>query len=231
VYRVRVRDNVRAMAQAAPRAEAARVDTERDDRRRARAPMLLGLGIAGGIALAITLYGGYGSPDWTWTGYHGKELWDWLHVLLLPIAFGLVVILVRAEELGQWRAVIGLTAFGLFVALVVAGYAIPWDWTGFVGNTVWDWLGLVLLPLTLSILAGFQFDVRSVQGHHLIFISVFVGAITVMAIGGYTQGWDWTGFQGNTLFDWLELLLLPVVIPLVVIPAVKAMRHEATYTE
>jgi len=85
---------------------------------------------------------------------------------------------------------------------------------------------LVLLPLTLSILAGFQFDVRSVQGHHLILISVFIGAITVMAIGGYTQGWDWTGFQGNTLFDWLELLLLPVVIPLVVIPAVKAMRHE-----
>ena len=215
------------MAQAAPRAEAARADREGDDRRRGlRAPVLLGIGIVAGIALAITLYGGYGSPDWTWTGYHGKELWDWLHVLLLPVAFGLVVILVRAEELGQWRAVIGLTAFGLFVALVVAGYAIPWDWTGFVGNTVWDWLGLVLLPLTLSILAGYQFDVRSVQGHHLILISVFVGAITVMAIGGYTQGWDWTGFQGNTLFDWLELLLLPVVIPLVVIPAVKAMRHE-----
>ena len=196
---MRVRDNVRAMAQGRTARRGLRASRKRRRRQAPwlRAPALLGIGIVAGIALAITLYGGYGSPDWTWTGYHGKELWDWLHALLLPVAFGLVAILVRAEELGQWRAVIGLTAFSLFVALVVAGYAIPWDWTGFVGNTVWDWLGLVLLPLTLSILAGYQFDVRSVQGHHLILISVFVGAITVMAIGGYTQGWDWTASRAT----------------------------------
>lgn len=174
------------------------------------------------IAFAITLYGGYGPDDWTWTGYKGAELWDWLHVLLLPIAFGLVAVLVHADHLGGWRAVIGVSCLGLFIALVVAGYTIPWDWTGFVGNTVWDWLGLVLLPLTLSVLAALEFDVRSVKTSHLVFITAFVVVITVLAIGGYTAGWDWTGFEGNTLFDWLKLLFLPVVIPLVVIPVVRA---------
>ena len=184
------------------------------------------LGLVALVALAVTLYGGYGPDEWTWTGYENAELWDWLHVLLLPIAFGLVALLVRAKELGAWRGVIGLTCLGLFIALVVAGYAIPWDWTGFEGNTVWDWLELTLLPLTLSILAGFNFDVGSVERRHMFAIIVFVVAITVLAIGGYTQGWDWTGFEGNTLFDWLRLLVLPVVIPFLVIPAVVELRRR-----
>jgi hypothetical protein len=213
------------MAHAAPRA-----DTERDSRR----PVRMGLAVVAVclvIALGVALYGGYGPDDWAWTGFEHAQLWDWLHVLLLPIAFGAVAILIRAKELGAWRAVIGGACLGLFIAVVIAGYTVPWDWTGFVGNTVWDWLELVLLPLTLSILAGFQFDVRSVRGHHLFFISAFVVSIAVLAIGGYTQGWDWTGFEGNTLFDWLELLFLPVVIPLVVIPLVVALRQHLHHEE
>jgi hypothetical protein len=213
------------MAHGAPR-----VRTERETRRDPRIAALAVVGFVVLIAFAITLYGGYGPDDWTWTGYGKAELWDWLHVLLLPIAFGLVAVLVHAEELGAWRAVIGLTALGLFIALVVAGYTLSWDWTGFVGNTVWDWLGLVLLPLTLSILAAFKFDVRSVRGHHLLLMIGFVVAITVLAIGGYTQGWDWTGFEGNTLFDWLRLLFLPVVIPLVVIPTVVLLRQRSSHS-
>ena len=125
-----------------------------------RTRVLAILGAVVAIAFAITLYGGYGPGDWTWTGYKGAELWDWLHVLLLP--------------------------------------------------------------LTLSILAALEFDVRSVKTSHLVFITAFVVVITILAIGGYTAGWDWTGFEGNTLFDWLKLLFLPVVIPLVVIPVVRA---------
>src|SRR5262245_65473746 len=117
-----------------------RTETERERKHRVRTAALVVLGVAA-IAFAITLYGGYGD-DWTWTGYQGAELWDWLHVLLLPIAFGLVAVLVHADHLGGWRAVIGLSCLGLFIALVIAGYTIPWDWTGFVGNTVWAWLGL-----------------------------------------------------------------------------------------
>jgi uncharacterized membrane protein YozB (DUF420 family) len=202
-------------------------ETERESRRGLRHPVVLSLLVVAVIALAITLWGGYGPDDWTWTGYEGAQLWDWLHVLLLPIAFGLVAHLASEKELGAWRPVIGLAALGLFVALVVAGYTIPWDWTGFVGNTVWDWLELVLLPLTLAILAAYHFDARAeVRPHHMFLIGAFVVTIAVLAIGGYTQGWDWTGFEGNTLFDWLQLIFLPVVIPLIVIPLVLALRES-----
>jgi hypothetical protein len=148
-------------------------------------------------------------------------------VLLLPIAFGLVAHLASTKELGAWRPVIGLTCLGLFIALVLAGYLISWDWTGFVGNTVWDWLELVLLPLTLATLAACHFDARSeVRPHHVFLIGLFVSVVIVLASGCYTQGWDWTGFKGNTLFDWLELTFLPVVIPLVVIPLVLGLRQS-----
>ena len=75
---------------------------------------------------------------------------------------------------------------------------------------------MALLPLTLAILAAFHFNVRSeIRGHHMFFITAFVAAIAVLAVGGYTQGWGWTRFEGNTLFDRLKLIFLPVVIPLV----------------
>ena len=212
-----VRESSRDMAEPVPRTE-----SEHESRRSTRNQVLAIVGVGIAIAFAITLYGGYGPPDWTWTGYKGAQLWDWLHVLLLPIAFGLVAVLVHADNLGPWRAVIAVTCLGVFVAIVLAGYLVPWDWTGFVGNTVWDWLGLVLLPLTLSLLAALEFDVRTVKPPHLLLITVFVVVVTVLAFGGYTQGWDWTGFEGNTLFDWLKLLFLPVVIPLVVLPVVRA---------
>ena len=36
--------------------------------------------------------------------------------------------------------------------------------------------------------------------------------IIVLAIGGYFLGWTWTGFKGNTFWDWLSLLITPVTI-------------------
>jgi uncharacterized membrane protein YcjF (UPF0283 family) len=36
--------------------------------------------------------------------------------------------------------------------------------------------------------------------------------LVVLAIGGYFFGWTWTGFAGNTVWDWLSLLFTPVAI-------------------
>ena len=44
-------------------------------------------------------------------------------------------------------------------------------------------------------------------------IYVLVVAGLVALVGGYAGGWKWTGFQENgQVWDWLNLLLLPVVI-------------------
>ena len=41
----------------------------------------------------------------------------------------------------------------------------------------------------------------------------------VTVIGGYVLRWSWTGYAGNTLWDWLTLLLLPLVFPTILLPA------------
>ena len=48
--------------------------------------------------------------------------------------------------------------------------------------------------------------------------SLAVGLIVTL-VGGYLLRWSWTGYQGNTLWDWLQLLLLPLVFPTILLPA------------
>lgn len=44
-------------------------------------------------------------------------------------------------------------------------------------------------------------------------VAVALLRFVVVVVGGYALGWDWTGFQGSTLWDWLRLLLVPFVLP------------------
>jgi hypothetical protein len=77
-------------------------------------------------------------------------LWDWLHLLLLPIAVGVLPIwLSRRTRLTSRHKSLALTILSGFALVVLIGYTVPWGWTGFRGNTLWDWLHLLLLPLLL----------------------------------------------------------------------------------
>ena len=40
----------------------------------------------------------------------------------------------------------------------------------------------------------------------------------VLVIAGYLVPITWTGFTGNTMWDWVKLLIMPVVVPLVLAP-------------
>ena len=33
--------------------------------------------------------------------------------------------------------------------------------------------------------------------------------------------WRWTGFTGNTVWNWLHLLLLPLLVPVVIVPLLR----------
>jgi hypothetical protein len=46
-----------------------------------------------------------------------------------------------------------------------------------------------------------------------------LAAFVAIVIGGYAGHWSWTGFTGNTLWNWLNLLFLPLLVPTVVVPA------------
>ena len=45
------------------------------------------LASAGAVAVVVVVWGGY-THHWPWTGINGgtATLWDWLHLILLPLA-------------------------------------------------------------------------------------------------------------------------------------------------
>jgi hypothetical protein len=198
--------------------EAAVGEVARPRRRRVSGGTLTALSLA---AAAIVLWGGYGR-DWRWTGFaHRALLWDWLHVALLPLAVAVAPLWLRhGHRLGRLRHVLLELAVGAFALLVVLGYVLPLGWTGFPGNTLWDWLELLVLPLAVALAPVWVELARGVQRVHRVAALVLLVLFVVALVGGYGYGWRWTGFEGNTLFDWLQLLVAPLLLPLVVVPFV-----------
>jgi len=60
---------------------------------------------------------------------------------------------------------------------------------------------------------------RSLRLHEKGVIAFLAIGWIVTLVGGYVWRWSWTGYQGNTLWDWLQLLLLPLVFPTILLPA------------
>lgn len=181
------------------------------------------LGVLAAVLFAVVVWGGY-VGHWRWTGINGRTatLWEWLHLLLLPFVVAILPLwMSRNTRLTQRHKRWGLTALGAFAVIVLLGYTIPWAWTGFVGNTVWDWIGLIALPLAVA-LAPVYGELRRGWGHRQTMIALAALAVCgVVVVGGYVGKWAWTGFHRNTAWDWLRLLLLPLLIPTVVVPALK----------
>jgi hypothetical protein len=94
---------------------------------------------------------GEASLGWTWTGFADNgTIWDWLDLLVLPFALSLLPISLESSWSRFRPARFPLTLAGIALGLlVIAGYAFDWRWTGFRGNTFWDWLHLLLVPFLL----------------------------------------------------------------------------------
>lgn len=170
------------------------------------------------MAFGVLVWGGY-AAGWTWTGLSSQvRLWDWLDALALPVTVGLLPLMLRhRQRLGRsHKATASAVVLG-FAVLVLAGYLVPLPWTGFTGNTLWDWLTLALLPLVIATSTLWRPPPRWTARHLEVLALAVLLAGTVVA-AGYLVPWAWTGFTGNTAWDWIKLLLLPVLLPIVVIP-------------
>jgi hypothetical protein len=120
-----------------------------------------------------------------------------------------------APVVHPWTIVIAV-AVVTFVALLMGGYGLNWTWTGFSSNDhLWDWLQLLVYPVVLGALSIWLSTRHrwTVQWGALL-IALLV-AFIIVVIGGYALDWTWTGFQGNSLWDWWKLLLIPFVLPAV----------------
>lgn len=175
------------------------------------------------VVVALVVIGGYGE-HWHWIGVNGKTatLWDWLHLVLLPIAALVISLWLRHRPpLTGTRAVaVGLLA-GAFVLLVIAGYLVPWAWTGFVGNTLWDWLNLAALPVAVALIPVMVESRSDWERRHAVMLAAGAAGFLVLVLAGYLAHWRWTGFTGNTVWDWLHLLLLPLLVPVVIVPLLR----------
>jgi hypothetical protein len=76
-----------------------------------------------------------------------------------------------------------------------------------------------LLPIAVTSVRFLPAVRHSLRAHHKWGIAFVLTAWALTIVGGYAWGWSWTGYQGNTLWDWLGLLLLPLLVPTVLLPA------------
>jgi hypothetical protein len=178
------------------------------------------------VAAAAFLWGGYGA-GWSWTGLSKDvALWDWFEALALPLTVGLLpLVLLHRRRLSSRLRLVLLVGLAAFAGLVLAGYLVPLGWTGFTGNTLWDWLELALLPVVLGTAAVWPAP-GDLRASHWAVIGVGVAAFVVVVLCGYLVPWAWTGFSDNKAWDWLKLLLLPVLVPTVLLPALQHLVEE-----
>ena len=119
-------------------------------------------------------------------------------------------------------------AVGLVAVCALGGYLGGWAWTGFRGNTLWDWLHLLVLPVVLALLPLWLRTHTRLELVWVLALSLAGLVFVVLVLGGYVLGWAWTGFRGNTLWDWLELLVVPFVLPVVLL---QLSREEERLTD
>jgi len=177
------------------------------------------------VAGLVTLWGGY-VRGWQWTGFRGNgQVWDWLTLLLVPVVLGTIPLWIKDKQrIGTARTVIYRLFIVACAGFVIAGYLIPISWAGFAGQTLWDWIVLLVLPATLAVTAALasrraRSPGRLLRPYEKAIAAALAGGFAVTVAGAYALGWTWTGYAGNTLWDWLSMLLVPALFPTILLPA------------
>ena len=172
------------------------------------------------LAAVVLLWGGY-TGHWSWTGLSDNDtLWDWLKLLVLPLSLAALPLWLQSHHrmsVTRRGTLAGVAvAFGIFVLL---GYALHWAWTGFAGNTLWDWLELLLLPVVIATVKFWTAE-RTMEARHWMRIAAVIAGFVIFAASAYLLPINWSGFVGNTLWDWVKLLFIPILMHRGLVPAV-----------
>lgn len=105
-----------------------------------------------------------------------------------------------------------LTAVVLLV--LSGGYFWRWAWTGLPGNyQLWDWLQVLLLPAVLgTIPLWMRYGKYITRGRRLITGAAAAACVGLVILGYLLPAFSWTGFRGQKLSNWLQLLLIPAAV-------------------
>ena len=113
-----------------------------------------------GAAQAVIIVASY-TWNWAWTGFAGKQLWDWLHLMLFPVA------VVRVARVGAQRRAVRAAPRGhrhdrarRLRRPARRRISLGLDVDGFTGNSFHDWLDLMIAPFLVPLTA------RLVHAYH-----------------------------------------------------------------
>ena len=155
--------------------------------------LTLSLGVLSLPAIGVFIWAAYTLPGMDWTGFAGNTYYQWMNLLLVPVALSAGTIWYTYSHQGTATPPIarkpkdrGATHFWR-----VMRYTWRRFWRGKDG----------IEPLAL-LLVG----VLALADVLLVFFGV---VLLVLAI--WVQ-WGWTGYQGKALWDWLENFLEPAAI-------------------
>src|SRR5713226_165991 len=123
----------------------------------------------------------------------------------------------RDARSSSWRGllVVGVVVFAVFVT---ASYLFDWTWTGFPENpTVWDSLNLLIRPVALTAATIWFTSHPNWRREWSMPLVIAIVFCVLFVVASYAFNWKWTGFPGNRFWDWLNLLLLPVILTVAMI--------------
>jgi hypothetical protein len=105
-----------------------------------------------------------------------------------------------------------LTAVALLV--LSGGYFWRWAWTGLPSNyQLWNWLQVLLLPAVLgTIPLWMKYGKHISRGRRVITGAAAAACIGLVILGYLLPAFSWTGFRGQKLSNWLQLLLIPAAV-------------------
>jgi hypothetical protein len=132
------------------------------------------------LALVGLLVGGY-ALRWSWTGFTANnQLWDWMQLLLLPVALATFPLWLRFSTYmspGR-RRTLGAAVL-VFALFVLVGYVNPLTWTGFRGQTLWSWLTLIILPVSIVTVRMWPQTGRDLHRGHVAGATVICAALII----------------------------------------------------
>jgi hypothetical protein len=121
----------------------------------------------------------------------------------------------------------GVLAVLVLALLCVGGYVFHWRWSGLSSSvTLWDWLSVLALPVAVATAPLLLRHRRRLRRAHRVTMIAVLSGFAALVLAGYLVPLGWTGFRGNTLWDWLHLLLLPLAIPTILLPAALAITSR-----
>ena len=119
----------------------------------------------------------------------------------------------RLARDGKARKVTGYVLAVAALVVLWGGYARGWQWTGLRANgQLWDWLSLLLLPVVLGTIPLWMQDRKYIRHRRRVLYGAAGLAWIALVIAGYLVPLNWTGFRGQKLADWMQLLLIPAAV-------------------